>query len=332
MAKKQDNEVNALSHSVFRRMVKGARMSLNGIRAEIDEIPGEHPQAAARFAALREAAKEEHAAFMQRADAYMEAEHLPEGLSEEELLEGIQQVKTLHQQIRCLLAVTCPIAPTHPATHSLAARLPQIPLPHFDGDFRRWVAFRDTFTALVVNQPDLTDVERLLYLRDALQGDAIATIQNIPVREGQFQAAWDTLHQAYDNQRLLAHQLLSQLLTLPPPPTTPSAEHLQLLLSEGMASAEALLEIRAPDLASFLVFALFARHVDGETLREFESSHVDVEFPTVGHLKVFLWNTLRALRLALLCSPRPRSPTPPRKASASARVPSRPPPAPRPSS
>uniref|UniRef100_T1IBX9 Uncharacterized protein n=1 Tax=Rhodnius prolixus TaxID=13249 RepID=T1IBX9_RHOPR len=196
MAKKQDNEVNALSHSVFRRMVKGARMSLNGIRAEIDEIPGEHPQAAARFAALREAAKEEHAAFMQRADAYMEAEHLPEGLSEEELLEGIQQVKTLHQQIRCLLAVTCPIAPTHPATHSLAARLPQIPLPHFDGDFRRWVAFRDTFTALVVNQPDLTDVERLLYLRDALQGDAIATIQNIPVREGQFQAAWDTLHQA----------------------------------------------------------------------------------------------------------------------------------------
>lgn len=60
-----------------------------------------------------------------------------------------------------------------------------------------------------------------------------------------------------------------------------------ILLSERMASAEALLEIQAPDMAAFLVFALMKRHVDGETLCRFESAHVDVGFPTVVHLKVF---------------------------------------------
>ncbi|XP_073980428.1 uncharacterized protein isoform X1 [Rhodnius prolixus] len=86
-----------------------------------------------------------------------------------------------------------------------------------------------------------------------------------------------------------------------------------------MASAEALMEIRAPDLLAFVIFVLLTRHVDPETLRRFERAHIDVEFPTVGHLKVFLRNTLHALRLAPPQPLSPRARTPPRRPTVSAR-------------
>lgn len=34
-------------------------------------------------------------------------------------------------------------------THKPLSRLPEIPLPQFDGDFRYWPTFRDRFVALV---------------------------------------------------------------------------------------------------------------------------------------------------------------------------------------
>lgn len=70
----------------------------------------DHPQAADRIAPYRGDAAEECNTFLQRVEVYMEAAPLPEELSEEQVLERVQQIKTLHQQIRQLLAGTLPKA------------------------------------------------------------------------------------------------------------------------------------------------------------------------------------------------------------------------------
>uniref|UniRef100_A0A224XLL5 Putative striated muscle preferentially n=1 Tax=Panstrongylus lignarius TaxID=156445 RepID=A0A224XLL5_9HEMI len=288
---------SALSLAAFTRLISGTKTALN---RHLDAFLQRKKDAAVTTSltvTLRDLTNADFAAFLRRAEAYLDANPLPEGISDELLLDEIQQVRDLYQQIICIFAETSPAPSATTLSHISATRLPQIPVPHFDGDFRQWVSFRDTFTALVVNQPDISDVERLHYLLNALRGEARATIQHISLSEGQFQVAWATLRQAYDNKRRLAELLLHQLLEMPTLPASPSVEQMQEVLSKGVSCAEALLEIQAPNLASFMAFALLARHLDSETRKQFETAHVDVEFPTLAHLKTFLRNSIHALRL-----------------------------------
>lgn len=135
MTSKREKGVGALTSTAFNRLVRGARTNLTGIRAQIVELLRDHPRAFSRIAAFRGDAAEEYSTFLQRVEGYMEADPLPESLSQDQVLEGVQQIKTLHQQISQLLAGSSPdIAP--PASRPPGGRLPQISLPQFDGDFR----------------------------------------------------------------------------------------------------------------------------------------------------------------------------------------------------
>lgn len=53
-----------------------------------------------------------------------------------------------------------------------ASRLPEIPLPHFDGDFHYWPTFRDRFSALVNDRPGLSQIDKMYYLIGCLKGVA----------------------------------------------------------------------------------------------------------------------------------------------------------------
>ncbi|XP_062537901.1 uncharacterized protein LOC134206230 [Armigeres subalbatus] len=51
-------------------------------------------------------------------------------------------------------------------------KLPDIPLPKFDGHYENWIFFRDQFKSIICRRDNLDDFERLHYLRMCLCGEA----------------------------------------------------------------------------------------------------------------------------------------------------------------
>ncbi|GBN18449.1 hypothetical protein AVEN_36532-1 [Araneus ventricosus] len=55
---------------------------------------------------------------------------------------------------------------------SVKIKLPKIPLPIFHGKYEEWSSFGNQFMNLIANNDDLSDSEKLYYLRSSLKGGA----------------------------------------------------------------------------------------------------------------------------------------------------------------
>ena len=52
------------------------------------------------------------------------------------------------------------------------SKLPSLNLPTFEGSYAMWLGFHDLFKSLVDNDPQLTDIEKLLHLKGCLRNEA----------------------------------------------------------------------------------------------------------------------------------------------------------------
>ena len=67
---------------------------------------------------------------------------------------------------------------------STGVKLPKISIPTFDGDIMNWSLFWEQFEVSIHEMESLQDVEKLAYLRDALNGGSAKQ-----VIEGHFQSS-----------------------------------------------------------------------------------------------------------------------------------------------
>ncbi|KAL0266232.1 UNVERIFIED_CONTAM: hypothetical protein PYX00_008834 [Menopon gallinae] len=72
---------------------------------------------------------------------------------------------------------------TPPTTLSFAARLLNIQLPTFNGDYLKWETFRNLYSSTVHNVPGSSDAAHLQHLKSILVEEAVKVISNIPVTE-----------------------------------------------------------------------------------------------------------------------------------------------------
>lgn len=89
--------------------------------------------------------------------------------------------------------------------------LPKISLPHFDGNIINWRSFRDTFTSLVHENPNLTNIERFHYLISSVSGTGSAVVRSVPLSDTNYAVAWRALHDRFNNIRLIVHAHLDKL-------------------------------------------------------------------------------------------------------------------------
>ncbi|XP_024884226.1 uncharacterized protein LOC112462587 [Temnothorax curvispinosus] len=92
--------------------------------------------------------------------------------------------------------------------------LPRINLPQFSGVIEDWLSFRDLFLSVINRHHTITDVEKLHYLRTSLRGKAAKLVRNIPLIHGNFERAWATLREFYENQRVLVRSNFSAFTAL----------------------------------------------------------------------------------------------------------------------
>ncbi|XP_070163515.1 uncharacterized protein [Polyergus mexicanus] len=81
------------------------------------------------------------------------------------------------------------ILPVDPFTVRPSVKLPNIELPKFDGNYERWIPFRDLFESLIASNAVLSPVQKLHYLRSTLSGEAAKVIMALEVTNDNYETA-----------------------------------------------------------------------------------------------------------------------------------------------
>lgn len=176
-------------------------------------------------------------------------------------------------------------------TYSHRSALPKLTLPRFSGDFHTWRTFYDLFTSIVINNLELTDAERMQYLKTSLSGEAERLIGSLPITNENFSIAWKLLISRYENKRFLLNAQFDKLFNMKPIKTNSShnLSTLRTTVTESLSSLRALgCPIKYWD--SFLVYHL-VRLLDNETREAWELKlGSSTDFPTFAIFEEFLNN------------------------------------------
>ncbi|XP_011157578.2 uncharacterized protein LOC105194393 [Solenopsis invicta] len=111
--------------------------------------------------------------------------------------------------------VTPPIVLNERVVNKPLVKLPSIDSPKFDGNYERWIPFRDLFDSLIASNITLSPVQKLHYLRVSLTGEAAKVINSIELTNDNYEVAWQLLKQRYENKKLIVQYLIQALFDLP---------------------------------------------------------------------------------------------------------------------
>ncbi|XP_058816948.1 uncharacterized protein LOC131680246 [Topomyia yanbarensis] len=185
-------------------------------------------------------------------------------------------------------------APVH-ASSSFHLRLPKIDLPKFNGDFSRWLAFRDTYTSMIHSNADIPTVAKLQYLLQSLEGEARKPFESVDIEADNYASTWEALLKRYDNKRFLKRQLFRALYDLPPVKRENPPE-IQGLADDFHRHVRALAKLGEPvhywdtPLVNLLSYKL-----DPTTLRAWEEKTSNNDDVTYDMLIEFLYQRARML-------------------------------------
>lgn len=93
--------------------------------------------------------------------------------------------------------------PSNSVNSSLATksnlRIPKVTIPVFDGDWNKWIPFKNLYTSLIDSSPELSDLEKHSYLRSLLSGQPEVLVRNISITGANYSTALDIIKKHYDD-------------------------------------------------------------------------------------------------------------------------------------
>lgn len=94
-------------------------------------------------------------------------------------------------------------------------KLPVADLPKFNGELDKWLSFKNTFLTMIDSRDDITSLQKFIYLKNCLEGDALNKILIYNVSEENYKFAWKLVLDSYDKTRILITKHLDAILELP---------------------------------------------------------------------------------------------------------------------
>ncbi|XP_015125935.1 uncharacterized protein LOC107047654, partial [Diachasma alloeum] len=163
--------------------------------------------------------------------------------------------------------------------------LEKIKLPDFDGKYGNWKSFHDIYASLVHNQP-FSDIDKMVRLKNALNGKASELISNIGPEAANYQFVWAKLVARYENPRLIMAAHLNKILNLRELKEK-SATGLLFIIDTVSEALEALKNLGAPvEHWDIIVAHIVRKVIDTKTREDWEMSLGDSTKPP--ELKVFM--------------------------------------------
>ncbi|XP_036142860.1 uncharacterized protein LOC118645588 [Monomorium pharaonis] len=175
--------------------------------------------------------------------------------------------------------------------------LPRINLPQFSGAVEDWFSFRALFLSVINKQSTISNVEKLHYLRTSLRGEADKLVRDLPVTGDNFERAWNTLSEYYENKRVLARANFASFTALPKLKSELAGELRRIF--QGMTSTVNTQESIGRPIAANgmdLFVHLVVELLDARTRRDWESAiSSTAEPPSYDELRIFLMEKIRTL-------------------------------------
>ncbi|XP_055851572.1 uncharacterized protein LOC129915898 [Episyrphus balteatus] len=139
----------------------------------------------------------------------------------------------------------------------------------FDGDYTKWIDFREKFKTAIHDNNNLTIPMKFFYLRKSLVDEAAITLEEWQMTAEDYDEAWDRLDQIYNNQYMMTRGFIQQLFDLPDILNTVEAPMLQSMVD---TTREVLKQLRKLGLDvqywDFFVIHILWGKLDVETARE----------------------------------------------------------------
>ncbi|XP_062556595.1 uncharacterized protein LOC134221419 [Armigeres subalbatus] len=174
-------------------------------------------------------------------------------------------------------------------------KLPTISLPEFSGDYKDWLAFHDTFLALIHTNLEVADIQKFHYLRAAVKGEAAQLIESIGISAANYQLAWDALVNRYANEYLLRKRHVQALLDCPTMKRE-SASALHAIVDDFERHVKILGQLGEPVEAwSTMLEHILCTRLHDDTLKAWEDYASTLDTVTYKHLVEFLQRRMRVL-------------------------------------
>ncbi|KAI3378452.1 hypothetical protein SNEBB_011348, partial [Seison nebaliae] len=93
-------------------------------------------------------------------------------------------------------------------------KLPTLEIEKFDGDPIRWQDWFSTFETFIGRHDDVSDVDKLLYLKRYVTGEASKCIRKVTLDDGNYEAAINLLKESFGSERIRLEVLQAQLRNL----------------------------------------------------------------------------------------------------------------------
>ncbi|XP_070518975.1 uncharacterized protein [Cardiocondyla obscurior] len=175
------------------------------------------------------------------------------------------------------------------STNSQRVKLPKASLPIFDGKFENWLSFKNGFKNMIGSRTDLTDIDKLEYLKSSLKDDAANKVKIFSVDGVNYTKAWELLERCYEVKRILIARHLSLILNSPilEKETTVGLSKLADDTQQHLASLSLLGVSVGPEIIVHILEGKLPKH----TLERWEISLKRDEVPSLEQMYEFIYKT-----------------------------------------
>ena len=147
------------------------------------------------------------------------------------------------------------------AKTSSKAKLPKLTLPKFAGDPTEWTTFWDSFSSAIHLSEELSEIDKLQYLKSLLVGTAAETISGLPLSRSNYNHAVDLLMKRFGSKQVIISKHIEMLMQLPKMNNSSDLKQLRQLLDKTEGAIRSLqgIGVSSETYGTFLTPVLMAK-------------------------------------------------------------------------
>ncbi|GFW96372.1 DUF1758 domain-containing protein [Trichonephila clavipes] len=146
-------------------------------------------------------------------------------------------------------------------------KLPKIPLPYFSGKIEEWSLFKTQFNSIISENAELSENEKLYYLRGSLKGEA----KIVETAGDTFHSLFKALEQRYENKSLMVNCHIKNIFNIQPLKHE-SGKDLRYVLDTILKNLKSLkiLEFERDKLSDALLLNIILDKLDRDSHKQYE--------------------------------------------------------------
>ncbi|KAF8785882.1 hypothetical protein HNY73_011379 [Argiope bruennichi] len=175
-------------------------------------------------------------------------------------------------------------------------KLPKLELPHFYGDMENWISFKELFQATVINNSELSKIDKLQYLFASTKGNAAKLIRGFAIREENLKNCWELLCERFENKSQLANCQINKLFNLKIQNANSSKLLFEILdnCNECIRNLS-VLGLEVNELTELIIINHCVSKLDDEIIHRWDLTLNLDAFPTLNSFKAFIEREARSL-------------------------------------